>query len=248
MNDNDADAAGGPDAPPAPDAAAAPAAAAPAAADDAGAAAPPAVGKAKKGRRENITPHTKGLLNNYFTAAGAQRWTDDERIAMVKFLLEQDQFKHLDIPCVTRIYNLYIKATAMSKQIASLLADAIKEMTDAPDQHGLSYDVIVGLVAKTATYFDADGCPSGLPEPLLGFLERCTDAHCGAAQGRMGVSRGQFSVAGRANSSQLRVYSCMRILRTRARAGTTSTGKSMLLENPQNCRLAVWSAARRQRQ
>jgi hypothetical protein len=77
------------------------------------------VGKAKKGRRENITPHTKGLLNNYFTAAGAQRWTDDERIAMVKFLLEQDQFKHLDIPCVTRIYNLYIKATAMSKQIAS---------------------------------------------------------------------------------------------------------------------------------
>ena len=64
----------------------------------------------------------------------------------------------------------------------------------------------------------------------------------------LGVSRGQFSVAGRANSSQLRVYSCMRILRTRARAGTTSTGKSMLLENPQNCRLAVWSAARRQRQ
>ena len=48
-------------------------------------------------------------------------------------------------------------------------------------------------------------------------------------------------------SSQLRVYTCTNILRARARAGTTSTGKSMLLENPQKSRRAAVSVARRQR-
>ena len=188
MNDEGADAAVGPDAPPAPDAAA-PAAAAPDAAPAAAAAAAPApapaVGKAKKPRRADVTTTEKALLNEYFAKVQAEKWTDPQRVQMVKGLLTREEFQRLDVPCITRIYNLYVKTVAMSREIASLMADGIADMTNDHDRHGLSFDAIVGLLTDVGKHFDA-GRPNGLPKPLRDFLEMCTDAHIAAAQGRGG--------------------------------------------------------------